>query len=623
MSLQSGCTVHFERDNASSPTAAAPLQGGISRRAKGNMRRSETHRKKLKNGIWAWVWIFLLGGPSFPQTQDQPQTPEPTQKIQDELVPEFHREKKRFVLNLKDAKLREVLLLLTKDTGTNLIVDPAVDGTISALDLKDVTLEEALEAILPGLGLEYHLSGNMLRVNHPTLQTRIFYLNYIAANRTGNRQMRLTSRSQTGGSGGVEMAGAAGSSSSGSSSGGTGGGGQSGGSQSENQSDINTASSSRVWTDIRDGLGVILFPGAPAAPASTASGVTDHGPEGFAQADANGRRLLVNPQAGMIMLHAESDLIDEAARFLEAVEGSVQRQVLIEAKIIEVTLNKDYQLGVNWAAVLNPSGFTGLLAPALGVLQPSTGLSLGQPINQSVNPSLGSFQYGISNSKVGVLVDALSRQGQLKVISSPRVSTLNNQKAVIRVVREDVFFTQSSLSSLTLGGNVTTQNIVNQIVPIGVVMEIIPQVGSNGDITLSVNPSITELVQVKTFSTSSGAAVSTQPVIDRRDLDTVAKVKSGQSLLIAGIMQERREEDLRGVPWLMNLPVLGAAFRRTEQSSQRTELVILITPTIFVGKRMEDLTQEAQEQIRKMDKGFKLGTVDSFTDGMKGEVTNR
>jgi MSHA biogenesis protein MshL len=301
----------------------------------------------------------------------------------------------------------------------------------------------------------------------------------------------------------------------------------------------------------------------------------------------------------------------------------VQRQVLIEAKIIEVTLNKDYQLGVNWAAVLNPSiAFTGLLPPALGVPNPSTGLSLGQPINQNVNPSLGSFQYGISNSKVGVLIDALSRQGQLKVLSSPRVSTLNNQKAVIRVVREDVFFTQSSLASLTLGGNVTTQNIINQIVPIGVVMEIIPQVGSNGDITLSVNPSISELVEVKTFATASGAAVSTQPVIDRRDLDTVAKVRSGQSLLIAGIMKERRAEELRGVPWLMNVPFVGAAFRRTEQSAQRTELVILITPTIMVGKRMEDLTQEAQERIQKMEKKFKLGTVESFKDGMKGEVTN-
>ena len=137
-------------------------------------------------------------------------------------------------------------------------------------------------------------------------------------------------------------------------------------------------------------------------------------------------------------------------------------------------------------------------------------------------------------------------------------------------------------------------------------------------------PIILKLVHgvVKTFNTSSGAAVSTQPVIDRRDLDTVAKVKSGQTLLIAGIMSERRSEDLRGTPWLMNLPIVGAAFRRTEQSSLRTELVIMITPTLMVGKRIEDLDQEAQERIDKMQKSFKLGTVGSFKEGIKGEFTN-
>ncbi len=580
-----------------------------------------------KTVMRAWVLSSLLtlldisfASGQIPETV---QPPQPSQKIQDELIQDFHHDRKRFALNLKDAKLREVLLLLTKDTGYNLIVDPATDGDIPALDLKDVTFEEALELIIPGLGLEYHLDGNMLRVSRPSLQTRIFYLNYIAANRSGKREMRLSSRSQTGETNNVAMAGMGGSSGAG----GTGQGGSSGqgggGSQSENQSNINTASSSRVWLDVREGLNAILFGGSQEGTNPDKAG-EDLGPEGSARADASGRRLLINPQAGLIMLHAENNLIDESARFLEAVEGSVQRQVLIEAKIVEVTLNKDYQLGVNWAAVLNPTAaFTGLLPGVLGVAQPSAGLAPGTPLNQNVNPSLGSFQYGVSNGKFGVLLDALSRQGQLRVLSSPRLSTLNNQKAVIRVVREDVYFTQSSMASIGFGGNVTTQNIINQIVPIGVVMEIIPQIGSGGDITLSVNPSISELVEVKTFAASSGAAVSTQPVIDRRDLDTVAKVKSGQTLLIAGIMRERRSEDLRGTPWLMNLPLVGAAFRRTEQSSQRTELVIMITPTLMVGKRIEDLDQEAQERIDKMQKSFKLGTVGSFKEGIKGEVTNR
>ena len=579
-------------------------------------------RTVIRAGVHFCLLILLNIGRALGQIPGTVQSPQPTQKIQDELVQDFHHDQKRFALNLKDAKLREVLLLLTKDTGYNLIVDPAADGDIPALDLKDVTFEEALDLIIPSLGLEYHLDGNMLRVSRTSLQTRIFYLNYIAADRTGKREMRLTSRSQTGESNNVAMAGIGGVTGAGGTGQGS-GSGQGGGSQSENQSNINTANSSRVWLDVRDGLSAILFGGSQEGTNSDKAG-EDLGPEGSARADASGRRLLINPQAGLIMLHAENNLIEESARFLEAVEGSVQRQVLIEAKIVEVTLNKDYQLGVNWAAVLNPTdAFTGLLPGVLGVVNPSANFTPGSPLNQNVNPSLGSFQYGVSNGKFGVLLDALSRQGQLRVLSSPRVSTLNNQKAVIRVVREDVYFTQSSMASIGYGGNVTTQNIINQIVPIGVVMEIIPQIGSGGDITLSVNPSISELVEVKTFSASSGAAVSTQPVIDRRDLDTVAKVKSGQTMLIAGIMRERRAEDLRGTPWLMNLPLVGAAFRRTEQSSQRTELVIMITPTLMVGKRIEDLDQEAQERIDKMQKSFKLGTVGSAKEGIKGEFTNR
>jgi type II secretory pathway component GspD/PulD (secretin) len=285
-----------------------------------------------------------------------------------------------------------------------------------------------------------------------------------------------------------------------------------------------------------------------------------------------------------------------------------------------VTLSRDYQLGVNWSAILNPtSHFSGLLPSGNGVAQPSVGLSTGSVQDQNLNPSLGSFQYAISNSKVGMIIDSLSRQGQLRVLSSPHISALNNQKAVIRVVREEVYFTETSLVSQSVGPTVTTEDIENEIVPIGVVLDIIPQIAPDGEITLSINPSISELVEVRTFSSSQGNAVSTQPVIDRRDLDTVAKVHSGETVVIAGIMREQKSEDLRGVPWLMHLPFVGSAFRRTEQSSQRTELVIFITPTLITEKSAADLTEEETQKLKKMEQPFKLGTVEPVKEGLKGE----
>ncbi len=506
------------------------------------------------------------------------------------------RGKALLALNIKDASLREVLLMMTQGSSYSLIMEPGIDAVLPALNMNKVTLEEALQSLLPGLGLEYRLEGNLLRVSKPKMQTRIFYVNYIAASRSGKRDMRMSSRSEAGSSGNQG------------SPGGSSGGGQSGGggSSSENESTVITANNSEVWADLRLGLENILFEaGGPGDPALR----TETGPVATTSRDAAGRRLLINPQAGLIMIHAEKAAIEEAASYIEAVEGSIQRQVLIEARVLEVTLSKNYQLGVDWTAILNPS------AGASGVLS----LSTGSVLNQSVNASMGRVQYSISNGKVAAVVDALSRQGQLRVLSSPHVSAMNNQKAVIRVVREEVFFTQSSTSSQSVGPTVIVQDIQNQIVPIGVVLDIIPQISPNGEITLSINPSISELVEVRTFSADNGASVSTQPVIDRRDLDTVARVHSGETVLIAGIMRERKSEDLRGVPWLMNLPLIGNAFRRTEQSSERTELVIFITPTLLSGKPFEDLSEEERQRIQQLEKPFKLGTAEPFTEGIKGE----
>lgn len=523
--------------------------------------------------------------------------------------------KSRFALSIKDVHLRELLLLLTKNTSYSLVVEPGIDAVIPALDLKNVTLEEALQSVLPDLGLEYQIDKNFLRITRPGMQTRLFYLNYIAASRSGKRDMNMSSRSQTGGGNGNSGSGAS-STTSGS---GSNQSGNSGGSTSENKSSIITSNASDVWMDLRLGLESILFSGSPDKERDRANTETAV-PYATATRDSEGRRLLINPQAGLIMMHAEPASIDEAAQYIEAVEGSIQRQVLIEAKVVEVTLGKDHQLGVNWSSILNPtSSFTGLLSSALGVTSPSASLSTGSVLNQNVNPALGQVQYSISNGRVGMVIDALSRQGQLRVLSSPRISTLNNQKAVIRVVREEVFFTQSSIVSQSVGPTVTTENIENLIVPIGVVLDIIPQIASDGEITLSINPSISELVEVRTFSSSQGDSVSTQPVIDRRDLDTVAKVHSGETVLIAGIMRERKSEDLRGVPWLMHLPFVGNAFRRTEQSSSQTELVIFITPTLLTGKAVADLTQQEKERFQELEKPFKLGTAEPVKKGLKGE----
>jgi MSHA biogenesis protein MshL len=230
----------------------------------------------------------------------------------------------------------------------------------------------------------------------------------------------------------------------------------------------------------------------------------------------------------------------------------------------------------------------------------------------------GSFQLALSNNMLDFLVDALSRQGNVKVLASPKISTLNNEKAVIRVVREEAFFNLQTQVSQGLGGNVTAPTINVQIVPIGIVMDIVPQIAENGEVILSINPDISELLEVKKFEVQGASA--TQPVIERRSIDTVARVKDGETLVIAGIIKEKKTETLRGIPFLYRLPLIGSLFRRTEQRLEKTELVILITPKVIAGKSSAQLTSEEIGRIEEAIKPMHLGDVFGLREGMQGEM---
>jgi type II secretory pathway component GspD/PulD (secretin) len=157
-------------------------------------------------------------------------------------------------------------------------------------------------------------------------------------------------------------------------------------------------------------------------------------------------------------------------------------------------------------------------------------------------------------------------------------------------------------------------------VPIGIVMDIVPQISENGDIMLNINPDISELLEVKRFEVQG--ALATQPVIDRRSIDTVGRVKDGQTLVLAGIIKERKNQLLKGVPFLYKIPLLGNLFRRTEQEVTRTELVIFITPRINWGRSASDLSAEEMQRIQRMIEPYRLGDTLPLDEGLRGELNS-
>ena len=222
---------------------------------------------------------------------------------------------------------------------------------------------------------------------------------------------------------------------------------------------------------------------------------------------------------------------------------------------------------------------------------------------QSLSPGTEIFQIGVSNRDFTALLDAMAQQGQINVLSSPKISTLNNQKAVIKVGRDEVFFEpEYNIERDELTG--TTRSVLTGVTPqtvtVGVVLDVTPQIDADGTITMHIHPSVTNLVKVANFSVK-GEVYATAPVIDVRETDTVVRARDGQAIIIAGMMQDKKKETVTKVPFLGDIPWLGPLFRRTEREKQKTELVIVLTPTVLVGKSIADISRD---ELKRLENRF-------------------
>jgi MSHA biogenesis protein MshL len=276
--------------------------------------------------------------------------------------------------------------------------------------------------------------------------------------------------------------------------------------------------------------------------------------------------LVINRQAGMIVVKDFPDVLLQVAEFLEAIEGSVQRQVFIQAKIVEVTLNNDYQLGINWGQV---SPFT---------VSHGGGYSLAS----TVIAGAADFSYGLANGNFSIVVDALSKQGQVSVLSSPKIATLNNQRAVIKVGTEDIFFRPEVTAATTTSA--ATTEFIPESITIGIVLDVVPQINPNGQIMMSINTSITE----KSGERTSPDGINVVPILDVRESNNVVLAQHGQTIVIGGLMKTRKEVDDNSVPLLGSLPYVGKLFHWTQEVEAKTELVIMLTPEIMAGRNIDN-----------------------------------
>jgi MSHA biogenesis protein MshL len=493
----------------------------------------------------------------------------------------------RFDLSVNNAPAAQVFMSLVNGTRYSMLLHPGVTGTIS-LSLKDVTLREALESIRDLYGYEFRLDGSRITVQAAGLQTRVFRVNYLTAQRRGSSDVRVQS-----GSVADVRPGQAGAPSPASQTQPTPG---TGGQQlpvagSIDSSRISTQQFNDFWAELRSSLQSIVGTG-------------------------DGRSVVVTPHSGVIVVRAMPDELRGVEHFLRETRISVERQVMLEAKIVEVTLAEAYQAGINWAIFRNNltigqlstgRGSTSLSArgsplPLVGggetvdvagksVLAAGTSLS-------ATNPASSVFGLAFQTANFGALLQFLETQGHVQVLSSPRVATINNQKAVLKVGTDEFFVTNVSTVSQSFGTS-TVQTPTVTVAPFfsGILLDVTPRIDEDNNIMLHIHPSVSQVTESQRVVNLGGSVPSITMPLARStvsETDTIVRVSDGHIVAIGGLMSVEVRDSRGGIPGV-DIDIL----RNTDRQTVKKELVILLKPTVIGDdKDWQESARESQGRLR-------------------------
>jgi MSHA biogenesis protein MshL len=482
----------------------------------------------------------------------------------------------RFDVRVENAPARAFFESLTDGTPKNMLVHPDVKGRIT-VNLKQVTLEEALDSVRELYGYDYRPVARGYMVLPVSLQTRIFHLNYLDLERLGVSKTRVSSGQITQG----------GNTSYGSNAGG-GTGAEGTGSSDVTGTSVLTRNDSNFWTGIETDVKLMVGGGAD-------------------------RSVVINRQSGVIVVRAMPQELRDVADYIQRTQSTVTRQVVLEAKIVEVELASAYQAGINWATVFrdgNNSFLLGQRSPPGGFdvnpLNPQGGnvnLQPGNALTNFVTDALGgAFTIAADTGDFNAFIELLGTQGRTHVLSSPRVSTLHNQKAIIKAGTDEFFVT--GIDSDTTTGTATTTSVKVELTPFfsGVALDVTPQISEDG-VLLHIHPTVSEVTD-QTKQVSFAGSTSNLPLAlsQIRESDSVVKARNGQVIVIGGLMRETRKRDSYKTPWLGDVPGVGRLFRSERDQARTVELVILLRPIVAQDADWPKLVSEPQERIDALRK---------------------
>lgn len=488
---------------------------------------------------------------------------------------------------VNNVRVQDLLFALARDAKLNVDIHPGVTGSVT-LNAIDQTLPQLLSRVAKQVDMRYEMDGQTLSVMRDTPYLRIYRVDYVNLSRDAASQANLSTN--------VSGSGAAGSS----------GGG---GAVNNSTSIIKTSSINKFWDTLignvkdllreTDKIVPINQPGAaPAAPAAAAPGGAPGAPAAQAAAAPAAQpvvefreaaSVIANAETGVLSIRATSRQHEKVQEFLDQVMSSARRQVLIEATIAEVQLNNQYQRGIDWQRVRNAAGF--------GFLQASGATPAGINTNAftlafSTGPGLG----------ISGTIKLLESFGDVRVLSSPKLSVLNNQTALLKVVDNLVYFTiQANTTVAANSPAITTFTTTVNSVPVGFIMAVVPQISESDTVLLNIrptisrkltdvadpNPSLANPCGVGVANCATPAIASLIPVIQTREMESVMRVQSGQTAVLGGLMQDSVTNIQDTIPGVRNIPGIGQLLEQRKDLNQKTELVIFLRPTVIRESNMD------------------------------------
>ncbi|MCH8537451.1 MAG: pilus (MSHA type) biogenesis protein MshL [Alkalimonas sp.] len=476
----------------------------------------------------------------------------------------------RFNVAAAQVELADFFASLVADSEYSIAVHPDVQGTIS-LNLRQVTLSEALAVVQDLYGFDIRRQNRVYQVLPAGLRTETIAVNYLMLKRSGFSSISVNSGGVSQDNRSGNQQGNRGQMGRQSSQSGLGGDSMLGGQQGMMQqqfsgSNIYSESKTEFWDDLQDSLKQML----------------GDGPE---------RMVVVSPQAGLVTVRGMPDEIAAVRSFLGTAEQHLQRQVILEARIIEVTLNDEYQQGINWSNALASVRSTDFNLTTSGVV-PSN------PVSSALG---GVTAISFSNADFSGVINLLETQGSAQVLSSPRVTAMNNQKAVIKVGQDEYYVTNiSSDTTATVGGTISTPSIELQPFFSGIALDVTPQIDQHGQVILHVHPSVTETAeQVKTIRLSNEDVVLPLARSNIRESDTIIRARSGEIVVIGGLMQSVMTDSVSRTPVLGAIPLLGQLFTSKNTLEQKKELVILLRPVVVETDQWQPHIQQSADMIER------------------------